>query len=254
QKITCLAVDLSDQYLGLGKDTFRSISRDVDVVYHCGWTVNFNQRLSTFEKSCVAGVRHLIDLCLADSGSDAARFIMFSSIGTIMGTPEDIIPERLPKSLAEANRTGYSRSKSVAEQICAKAADEAGLPVAIVRIGQIVGDSINGIWNTSEAVPLMIRSAQTIGALPTLQERVRWLPVDDVAQIVIEIGSSDAVEATVFNIVNPHTLRWTEGLLPLLAQNGLAFQAVPPSDWLKRLEESDTDLKANPPRKLLEYF
>ncbi|KAK2686197.1 hypothetical protein QWA68_014623 [Fusarium oxysporum] len=252
RKITCLVADLSDQYLGLGKDTFQSIARDVDIVYHCGWTANLIQRLSTFENSCVAGLRHLINLCLADSGSDAARFIMFSSIGTIMSTSEDLIPERLPRSLAEANRTGYSRSKCVAEQICAKAAAEAGLPVAIVRIGQIVGDTINGIWNTSEAVPLMIRSAQTIGALPTLQERVRWLPVDDVAQIVIEIGSSDAIVAnksSVFNIVNPHTLRWTEDLLPLLSQNGLRF-----SDWLKGLEESDTDPKANPSRKLLEYY
>ncbi|KAK2933617.1 hypothetical protein FoTM2_004860 [Fusarium oxysporum f. sp. vasinfectum] len=252
RKITCLVADLSDQYLGLGKDTFQSIARDVDIVYHCGWTANLIQRRSTFENSCVAGLRHLINLCLADSGSDAARFIMFSSIGTIMSTSEDLIPERLPRSLAEANRTGYSRSKCVAEQICAKAAAEAGLPVAIVRIGQIVGDTINGIWNTSEAVPLMIRSAQTIGALPTLQERVRWLPVDDVAQIVIEIGSSDAIVAnksSVFNIVNPHTLRWTEDLLPLLSQNGLRF-----SDWLIGLEESDTDPKANPSRKLLEYY
>ncbi|KAK7588403.1 hypothetical protein V3481_007429 [Fusarium oxysporum f. sp. vasinfectum] len=243
---------LPHQYLGLGKDTFQSIARDVDIVYHCGWTANLIQRRSTFENSCVAGLRHLINLCLADSGSDAARFIMFSSIGTIMSTSEDLIPERLPRSLAEANRTGYSRSKCVAEQICAKAAAEAGLPVAIVRIGQIVGDTINGIWNTSEAVPLMIRSAQTIGALPTLQERVRWLPVDDVAQIVIEIGSSDAIVAnksSVFNIVNPHTLRWTEDLLPLLSQNGLRF-----SDWLIGLEESDTDPKANPSRKLLEYY
>ncbi|KAF5554647.1 male sterility [Fusarium mexicanum] len=257
QKITCMAANLSDQYLGLGENTFRFLARDVDTVYHCGWTVNFNQRLSTFEKSCISGVRHLIDLCSADSGSDTARFIMFSSIGTIMGTSEDIIPERLPKSLGEANRTGYSRSKCVAEQICAKASIDVGLSVAIVRIGQIVGDTINGVWNTSEAVPLMLRSAQTIGALPTLQERIRWLPVDDVAQIVIEIGSSDAVvanETSVFNIVNPHTLGWTEDLLPLLAQNGLVFQAVSPSEWLNRLEESDTDPKANPPRKLLEYF
>ncbi|XEV01557.1 hypothetical protein FSHL1_006844 [Fusarium sambucinum] len=256
-KIICLAADLLEQYLGLGKKTFDSIARCVDIVYHCGWTVNFNQRLSTFEKSCVVGVRYLIDLCLANSSSNVARFIMFSSIGTIMGTSDDVIPERLPNSLAEANQTGYSRSKYVAEQICARAATESGLPVAIVRIGQIVGDTVNGIWNTSEAVPLMIRSARTIGALPTLQERVRWLPVDDVAQIVIEIGSSDAIvanETSVFNIVNPHTLSWTEELLPLLSHNGLAFEYLTPLDWLHRLENSNTDLKANPPRKLLEYF
>ncbi|KAF9770302.1 hypothetical protein IL306_012181 [Fusarium sp. DS 682] len=257
EKITFLAADLSDQYLGLGTKAFHSIALELDIVYHCGWSVNFNQRLSTFDKSCVAGVRHLIDLCLENYNSTPTRFIFFSSISTIMGTSEATIPERLPKSLAEASQTGYSRSKYVAEQICAKAAAEVGLPVAIVRIGQIVGDTVSGIWNTSEAVPLMIRSAQTIGALPTLQERVRWLPVDDVAQIAIEIGSSDAMvpsQTSVFNVVNPHTLRWTEDLLPLLAENGLSFQAASSSEWLRKLEESDTNPETNPPRKLLEYF
>ncbi|KAM0543264.1 hypothetical protein ACHAPJ_012410 [Fusarium lateritium] len=257
EKIVCLAADLSEPSLGLGTAVFRSIAKEINMVYHCGWTVNFNQRLSTFEKSCVAGVRHLIDLCLANPSSTPTRFILFSSIGTIMGTSEDIIPERLPTSILEAKGTGYSRSKYVAEKICAKAATDVGLAVAVVRIGQIVGDTVSGIWNTSEAVPLMIRSAKTIGALPALQERIRWLPVDHVAQIVIEIGSSDAVvrsKTSVFNIVNPHTLRWTEDLLPLLGENGLDFQVVPPSEWLKRLECSDTDPKTNPPRKLLEYF
>ncbi|KAF4951580.1 hypothetical protein FGADI_7355 [Fusarium gaditjirri] len=205
----------------------------------------------------VDGVRHLIDLCLENRNPTPARFIFFSSISTILGTSEAIIPERLPKSLAEASHTGYARSKYVAEHICAKAAAEVGLLVAILRIGQIVGDTVSGIWNTSEAVPLMIRSAQTIGALPTLQGRVRWLPVDDVARIAIEIGSSDAVvpsQASIFNIVNPHTLRWTEDLLPLLANNGLSFQAVSPSLWLRQLEESDTNPQTNPPRKLLQHF
>ncbi|KAF4336661.1 NRPS-like enzyme [Fusarium beomiforme] len=257
EKITCLAADLSDRYLGFGGETLHSIASEVDIVYHCGWAVNFNQRLSTFEKSCIAGVRHLIDLCLAGNRTTPARFIFFSSISAIIGTSEATIPERLPKFLTEASRTGYSRSKYVAEQICAKASEKVGLPVGMVRIGQIVGGTVHCIWNTSEAVPLMIRSAQTIGALPTLQARVRWLPIDEVAQIVLEIGSSDAIVASktsVFNIVNLHTLRWTEDLLPLLTEGGLSFQAVRPSEWIERLEESDPNPGTNLPRKLLEYF
>ncbi|KAF4949222.1 hypothetical protein FSARC_13528 [Fusarium sarcochroum] len=94
-------------------------------------------------------ITKLIDLCLARPGSFSARFIFFGSIGTIMGTSGDVNPKRLPSSLSEAKRTGYSRSKHVAETISAKAASDVGLPVAVVRIGQIVGDTVSGIWTTS---------------------------------------------------------------------------------------------------------
>ncbi|SPO05575.1 related to NRPS-like enzyme [Cephalotrichum gorgonifer] len=257
ENIVCLAADMSDPTLGLGQWLFSKLARKVDSVYHCGWTVNFNQRLRTFEKDCIAGVHHLINLCTASNHASPARFIFFSSVGAILNTQEAIFPERLAGSISETNPTGYSRSKYVGEKICAKAAAEVGLPVAILRIGQIVGDTTHGIWNTSEASPLMIRSAKTIGALPALSESVRWLPVDEVAQIALEIGSSSGLvteQAPVFNLVNPNALRWTEDLLPLFAKGGLTFETVAPSDWLLKLEQSDPDANTNPTRKLLDYF
>lgn len=253
-KVVCLASSLSSPSLGLNKEQFEEIARNAVAVYHCAWTVNFNQRLESFEKDGIAGVYHLINLCTKSERPRPARLLFFSSIGAIMRTKEDPIPERLPSSLEDAQPNGYSRSKQLAERLCLRAATEANVPVGILRIGQIIGDKTNGIWNESEATPLMIRSAETIGALPVLDEELRWLAVDDVAQISVEIGTSDRLAGTVFNIVNPRSLHWTGDLLPLLERSGLKFETVQPAEWLARLRNSNPDVAVNPPMKLLDYF
>ena len=58
----------------------------------------------------------------------------------------------------------------VAEQVCRRAAQQTGLNARILRLGQIVGDSVHGQWNAAEAVPLTVRSAWTIGCLPIIDE------------------------------------------------------------------------------------
>ncbi len=65
---------------------------------------------------------------------------------------------------------GYARSKMVAEIIVKAAAKQTGMNARVLRVGQIVGDTQIGQWNSPEAIPLMIRSAVTVGALPALEE------------------------------------------------------------------------------------
>lgn len=65
---------------------------------------------------------------------------------------------------------GYARSKLVTETIIRTAVQQTGMNAKVLRVGQIVGDTQKGIWNSTEAVSLMIRSASTIGVLPALDE------------------------------------------------------------------------------------
>ena len=255
-KAICLASDLSKPQLGLTKQTLDEVS--VTSIYHCAWTVNFNQRLKSFEPE-IASVFHLLNLCIKSKPKkQAARFLFFSSISTMTRTQTTPIPELPSTTLHNALPTGYARAKQVAETICTRAATTANIPVGILRIGQIIGDTARGVWNPSEAVPLMLRSAHTVGALPALDQIVRWLPVDVVARVSVEIGLSDPAlwqnRATVFNVVNPHGLHWTTDLLPILRQAGLAFDAVEPDEWILRLRASNPDVGVNPSMKLLGYF
>lgn len=74
------------------------------------------------------------------------------------------------EDLHHAPNTGYARSKLVTEHIIRAAAKSTGIHARVLRTGQLMGDVENGLWNSTEAIPLMIQSATTIGALPMLDE------------------------------------------------------------------------------------
>jgi carbohydrate kinase (thermoresistant glucokinase family) len=116
-----------------------------------------------------------------------------------------------------------------------------------------MADTKHGVWNHTEAIPLMIQSAITVGALPRLQETLSWLPVDTAGQAVAEIALSDA-GSIVANVTNRGSFRWTEDLLPALKAAGLEFDEVEPKQWVRRLRASNPDPEANPPIKLVDFF
>ena len=134
-----------------------------------------------------------------------------------------------------------------------------------LRIGQIVGDGKMGLWNDTEAVPLIIRSALTLKVLPALDETESWLPVDDAAAAILDLAGistgtvpvSDSETNLVYNLENPHTFSWTDSLLPELHRSGLDFSTVPVADWLQKLrnyEKSGGDTERNPAVKLIDHF
>lgn len=205
--------------------------------------------LSSFEKSNIAGVNHL--LALAKVSPTKATMNFCSSISTCSRATVSPVPESLP-SLEWAQGMGYAQSKSVAEHICARAA-AAGIPARVLRVGQIVGDTKHGVWNDQEAVPMMMQTAVTVGALPRLKETPSWLPVDIVAEAVVDISLSER-EFGFANVTHHETFSWTDDLLPALRSAGLEFDVVEPKEWVSRLRASNPDPKANPPIKLVDFF
>ncbi|KAL7808406.1 male sterility domain-containing protein [Trichoderma gracile] len=249
RKIIALPSDLSEPNLGLSQGDYGMVTRNLTAVIHCAWSVNFNMHLLSFEKTNIAGVCNLITLC--HSAQPPATMNFCSSVSTCSQATEIPVPERVP-DFSWAQNMGYAQSKSVAEHICAKAASQ-GVTTRVLRIGQIIGDTEHGVWNAQEAVPMMLQTAITIGALPALQETPSWLPVDVVAGVVTDISLSGA--GSVFaNITNPQVFSWTDDLLPALRKCGLVFDEVKPKEWIKRLRASNPDPVANSPIKLVDFF
>lgn len=88
RKSHALPSDLSDPYLGLDSTTHRAIAQNLASIIHCAWSVNFNWNLSTFEKDCISGVRHLLNLCLAVPSSKPASFDFCSFVSTVARCPD----------------------------------------------------------------------------------------------------------------------------------------------------------------------
>jgi len=253
-KLVALPAEFAEQHLGLNEETYQEIASHLTNVIHCAWSVNFNYSLESFEKDCIAGARHLLDLCLGSGQSQPAKFDFCSSVSAVAATPGGIAPEALPPSLSCAQNMGYAQSKLVTEHICMNAALQTGIRARVLRVGQIVADTKHGIWNATEAIPLLFQSALSTGALPALDENPSWLPVDTVARAITDIALDPSYQSGINNIVNHNTFHWTRDLLPKLRASGLAFEIVPQREWLARLRSSEPDPAQNPSIKLLDFF
>ncbi|KAI5866988.1 L-aminoadipate-semialdehyde dehydrogenase [Durotheca rogersii] len=262
-KAVCLPSDFSQESLGLDPSALEDIRSTLTTVIHSAWMVNFNVSLGSFERSCIAGVHNIIRLCLQVPFEKPARFFFVSSISAAAGTPlPATIREAHIEDVRHAQNMGYARSKLVTEHIIRAATKSTGIHARVLRTGQLMGDAQNGLWNQTEAIPLMIQSATTMGVLPTLDETPSWLPVDKCASAILELSglsitARDELSENfdeVYHVLNPTLFSWSSELLPALRAAGLKFEIVPQREWVRRLREDDQGPQKNPTVKLLDYY
>jgi hypothetical protein len=193
------------------------------------------------------------------------RFIFCSSTASVLGSGHPkTIRESISKDPKDSGALGYSKSKWVAESICREyVAKQTGAnTMAVLRIGQLTGDTENGVWNMTEAWPLMLSTVKQLECLPDLDEILSWLPVDVAAQAILQIAVpvelvhdekiyphpfydpvqlSDDQDCPVYHLVNNSTAtRWKDLLQWLKLIDGVKFETVEPSVWLDRLEQLET--------------
>lgn len=109
----------------------------------------------------------------------------------------------------------------------------------------------------------MFRSVDSIKALPFLDERPSWLPVDLAASAIADLVSATCGaqsnpttgpgQAQVYHVLNPYVGNW-QHVLDGLKLGGLEFETLDRREWVKRLGESDADVVKNPTYKLLVWF
>ncbi|UQC87393.1 uncharacterized protein CLUP02_12897 [Colletotrichum lupini] len=263
-KVVPLSCDLGLPDFGLGATRIADLKSRLTIVIHSAWAVNFNIPVQSFEDQHIKAVHNLIQLCQSVETPNPARFFFCSSVSASGGSPRHgNVPEGPVPTPAWAQGTGYARSKWVSEHITRNANLNAGAPARVLRIGQLVGDSKVGEWNTTEGIPLMIQTAVTLGSLPNLDEEMTWLPVDHAAAAILELVNADATPQPserdtdpdlVYHVLNPTRFHWTRDMLPSLSEAGLRFEILPTDQWMDKLRQSKRDPKKNPPIKLLDWF
>jgi thioester reductase-like protein len=264
-KIRAIPSDLSHPDLGLAEADLGRLLESLTCIVHSAWAVNFNLGVRSFEAQHIRGTHNLINLCLRSRLPNPAKFFFCSSVSTTSSTPKPAsIRESAIEDLSHAQHTGYGRSKLVTEHIVRNAMRQTGMHARVLRVGQLSGDTKTAYWNDTEAIALMVRSALTTGALPSLDEQPSWLPVDLCAKAIAQISLSPAADAAlveqdadlVYHILNPQTFSFKRDLLPALQSCGKLppFEIVSVHQWLKRLESSEQDVEKNPSMKLVDFW
>ncbi|KAF0407949.1 acetyl-CoA synthetase-like protein [Gigaspora margarita] len=241
ERVIILPSDLSDSKFGQTENIYSNLVQEVTQIYHVAWRLDFNSKIEVFERDSIAGTVHLLMLAReAYTHHKNVHFNFTSSISTTIGSKTNVKEDELPHDISNAMLNGYGLSKFITENVCAEWSRKIGFKLDIHRVGQVSGDSVTGVWNTREHIPLMIKGAQIMKIMPdSYSSNVDWIPVDVASQSIVDISLSspfgnDSDYVRVNHILNPKQVTWNE-FLKSLQQSGIDFKIVSNKEWLNTL-------------------
>lgn len=243
-KMQVLQTDTSKPMLGLSSSEYETLVNSVTHIIHNAWPMTAMRPLSGMESQFQV-MRSLIDFARDISSRRPEGFkVGFQFISSIAvvghqplwsGNPV-ILEERVDIESVLPN--GYGDAKYICERMLDETLHRhpAQFRTMSVRLGQIAGSKTSGYWNTMEHLSFLIKSAQTLKALPDLEGPLCWTPVDDVAGTLSDLLMSDHTPYPVYHIDNPVRQPWRE-MLPVLADalDIPRANVIPFKQWIRRV-------------------
>ncbi|KAK2032994.1 citrinin polyketide synthase [Colletotrichum zoysiae] len=259
-KMVVLEADLAKPQLGLPEEDYAQLVSSTTHIIHNAWPMCFKWPVQRFEP-CLKGLLNLLILSrratnYRRSHHDPAFKMTFQFISSIavvghypLLTGKAAIPEER-MTLSSVLPTGYGDAKYICECLLDETLhkDTSRFHAMSVRLGQIAGASKTGIWSKAEHVPFLIKSSQTLRALPDFGDGsvMSWTPVDVVAQTCVDLlfqpteqKRKDQACYPFYNIDNPIRQLWSEvmGVLAEELTPGARLSVVPFEDWIRLVRE-----------------
>ncbi|SDU18686.1 thioester reductase domain-containing protein [Stappia sp. ES.058] len=190
-KIVAVAGDITRANLGLSDDATRDLEDQVDTVIHCAAEVNWIKPYQNLKKPNVLGTAN-VAVFAARAG---ASVTMLSTVPT------------------NGAASGYHHSKLVCEAYARRCAEETGLPIRVIRCGDIAAPadaSLRTDVNEDDYIVLLLRAALELGVWPgDVDWAVNLAPVDGAARAIISTAKSDGPGARTSVLINSESLSWT---------------------------------------------
>ncbi|KAI0311872.1 acetyl-CoA synthetase-like protein [Amylostereum chailletii] len=256
EKVVFLQGELTQNMFGLGEEQYIEMLGSISHIIHNAWPVNFNTSVKSFNSS-LRGVRCLVDFALTSRLRRPPRLLFISSIGVLnnFDAGAGLVPEIAIENPEVPIGTGYAESKWASERILHAAAERTELKPVIVRLGQVCGDATN-VWNETEWFPTIVKAAETLRCLPTLDGNVTWIPATTAASTLIDMSKSDELY---LHLVHPRPVPFAT-IMTTIAED-LGVKLVTFSAWLEALEQAARRagdnpelVRQNPALRLLSFF
>ncbi|PSR83578.1 hypothetical protein BD289DRAFT_410634 [Coniella lustricola] len=267
-KIVVLEADPSAEQLGVHPFAYTMLQTNITHMVHAAWPMNYLMRLPSFQTQ-FRFLQNLLQLAVSSKAAHKPRIVFVSSIAAVAkialetGKPVQEIPV---DSAQAACGIGYADGKLVCEKMLEAATEmfKEQIEVTSVRCGQMTGARQTGVWNAAEQIPMVLRSAQTVGCLPRLEGSLSWMPVDDAAAVVSEVlfNTSSNIAGNPIPLVqhleNPVRQPWSE-MIEVLGTDlqGINKPAAPFEEWLELVAaagENGADEESVPVKKLADFF
>ena len=260
-KLLVLQTDSSKPMLGLSGSEYQGLVNTVTHVIHNAWPMSTKRPLVGFESQFQV-MRNLIDLAsdVVSRRPEGFKFTfqMVSSIAVVghygLGNGESttFVPEERA-SIDSILSHGYGEAKWGCERMLDETLHEnpSRFRTMVVRLGQIAGSKTSGYWNPMEHFGFLIKSSQTLNALPDVEGTVYWTPVNDIAAALSDLILSDRTPHPVYHIENPVGQPWRE-MNSILADALSIPNLIPFEEWVQRVRAAPQ--RNNPAAALAEFL
>jgi thioester reductase-like protein len=266
-RLIAVAGDLSKPLLGMDTLQFKSLALEIDSIIHCGAEVNLIKPYSSLKESNVLGTQEVLRLATTNgfikTKVKPVHYISTNGIFPVdvkaysksskqekatVHLKEDVDLDEFSPFLSE----GYAMTKWVAERMCA-VAESRGLPISILRPGNMAGSSITGISNSDDLNYLLLQGIFDTGCAPLvdMDYALDLTPVDFAAKAVTQLASQTPhlVIGQRMHLQSPHKPIPLKDVVKWLNQErkttgATAIESVTRAEWMERIATSNEKLSS----------
>ncbi|CAF1606423.1 unnamed protein product [Adineta ricciae] len=229
-RISAVRGDLSKCRLGIvDEHEYNRLASEVDVIYHCGATVNFVLPYHLLYGANVNGTREIIRL--ATHHSDACIPIHYISTISVVGRGSEAGADELVG--------GYAQSKWVAEKMVSGAI-KCGVRAVIYRLGLMCADSENGGCNVHDVYTMLFREMMKMKCYRKSWHggRMSGLPVDCAMRSVVCLSDGERSSwGSTHDVMDAESEVMFEEVVSGMEACGIKMEGVSDDEWKRRLNK-----------------
>ena len=239
-RIKVLIGDLSAPSLGLSDARFLQLAEEIDVIYHNGAQVN---HIYDYDHLYQSNVGSTIDLLRLATSGKTKQFVYISTLSAASNVNREgrLVEDGPAAQLPVFVNNGYNLTKWVCEQLVWQAYQR-GLPVTLVRPGNVCGHSKTGhCYPDQNRILLLLKGCAQLGNAPDWQTTFDLCPVDFIAKGVVVCTTKAEGHIPVLHFHNPMPLQWSD-YVGRLNHHQVPVKLIPAEQWrsnLLTLDESN---------------
>jgi len=196
-----LTGDLTAPGLGLDRETYQALARQVDAVVHCAAVTDFTRGPEATHATNEAGTRAVAEFA-ADAGATLYH------VSTAFVARHELTRSRLGRDTGEASARpeDYLDSKRAGEQVVR----DSGIPAVIIRPSIVIGDSrtgqISAFQGLHNILQMLLRGLMPLVPLPATS-LIDFVPQDVVARTIAALIAEERRDGEVWVTAGPQALR-----------------------------------------------
>ncbi|WP_409238902.1 thioester reductase domain-containing protein [Streptomyces sp. PA5.6] len=254
RRVTVLAADLRQPFLGLAKDVWEGLAQELDSIVNVAAAVDFLRGYPSLRQTNVLGPLALAELAMTGRPKPLHHI---SSVAVFNEVGIEKMGEDDPVAHIDRLFAGYDKSKWAAEAVLRRAREH-GLTVTFLRPGAIGGHTRTGVYNPRDLSTGLIGAFSRYRTVPAFKF-MNLAPVDWISKVTAAVVFDPAAWGQNYNVtgraetlpqlvkdmklagMNVRVANWREWRDDLIARH--AADPVPELDFLIRILRSPTAMK-----------